>query len=193
MATAYQTRDEIGLHIDIFECETCGYDPDKWGFLRPGNSLEGLIHISTKDRLQFKSLKVMFQGLESTRDFTSQLNGNNINLYPVVYRDLVPIEARKLFLNVEYQAPLETIQKSDGPNALKLYTFRFFFIVPSAGPRPDDGIQPLFQTLPPYFETNNSYLAPILSVTYLVHAIICCVSEGREVLRWLPLLKSLGR
>ncbi|KAL2803001.1 hypothetical protein BJX63DRAFT_437371 [Aspergillus granulosus] len=195
MTHPFQNSEGIGLHIKIFE--TCGYDPDSSGFLRPGNSLEGRIYITTKTRLRFTNLKVLFQGLpatspilihktlklcsglESTCEFSSRLNSKNVCPHSAVYRDLFPVEARKLFLYVEYQAPLESIQEKDNQGALKLYSFPFFFIVPSATTRHDDGIQPLCQALPPSFEI-ISHLAPVISITYLVRAVLCFHTDGTQ-------------
>ncbi|CEL07104.1 hypothetical protein ASPCAL10267 [Aspergillus calidoustus] len=125
--------------------------------------------------LQFKDLRVMIEGIQSTREFTSLFNSVNIKPYPGVYRDLFPVETRQTFLSVEYNTCPETIQDNDNPKGSRSYSFPFFFILPATTTRPDDGIPRLCQSLPPTFEANIQSSASDLSVQYVIRAIIDCV------------------
>lgn len=59
-----ESLDEVGVEFEVFDCEACGSESGQsdGSYRRPGNSLEGNVHIFAKSPLHFARLEVRFQG-----------------------------------------------------------------------------------------------------------------------------------
>ncbi|OCK73309.1 hypothetical protein K432DRAFT_410795 [Lepidopterella palustris CBS 459.81] len=166
--------------IEILECEACGPSDGSFGCTRPGNSLEGRVHVSTTLILEFTTLEVSFKGLQSTLVRGYRAPNNEIIAYPPPYHyPPVITKTTDLFLDVKYQAPCHSIDIDDEADGLRVYSFPFAFVLPRGTEYPDQEKPLVCQILPPSFNTGQSYSSqwgptspPLLSVTYMLHAIV---------------------
>lgn len=59
MADNSRTHEDAKLDLEIFECRACQIEP---GHLRPGDSLEGRIYVSSESELSITSVQIRLQG-----------------------------------------------------------------------------------------------------------------------------------
>lgn len=75
------------------------------------------------------------------------------------------------FLDVTYQAPLDSIQEHEAANGSTIYSCPFFFIVPLGTEYPNHDKPLLCRVLPPSFEISDPH-SESLSVTYELHTVV---------------------
>lgn len=52
----------VVVDIDVLACDKCSPHGNDYGCLRPGNSLEGRIRVSSSSALHFTDIEISFQG-----------------------------------------------------------------------------------------------------------------------------------
>lgn len=60
--SAMASSNDVAVDIDVLACEKCSPHGNGHGCLRPGNSLEGQIRISSPSALHFTDIEISFQG-----------------------------------------------------------------------------------------------------------------------------------
>lgn len=59
------SSNDVVVKIDVLACDKCSPNSNGRGCLRPGNSLEGHIRVSSPSALHFTDIEVSFQGNSS--------------------------------------------------------------------------------------------------------------------------------
>jgi hypothetical protein len=151
--------EDVKLDIEVFECGVCRTEA---GPLRPGDSLEGQILLTSKPALSITRMEIRFIGLQ--RVFI-------IPTDPGI-RDHTGSRSTWTFLDIGY--PVHNVEAL-GPR--RTYSFPFQFIMPEASGNEELPI--LCQRLPPSFNRQNSYFdkfelvpRPEATVTYFLRAIV---------------------
>ncbi|KAH7124968.1 hypothetical protein B0J13DRAFT_150485 [Dactylonectria estremocensis] len=169
MAHNLRDHEDFELGIEVFEGSVCRTEP---GPLRPGDSLEGQVLLTSKLVLSITRVEIRFIGLQ--RVFV-------IPTDPGI-RDRTGSRSTWTFLDVTY--PIYDVEAL-GPR--RTYRFPFRFIMPEASGNEDLPI--LCQRLPPSFNRQNSYFdkwdlvpRPEAAITYFLRTIVTFrKSNGLEV------------
>ncbi|OAL42670.1 hypothetical protein IQ07DRAFT_606500 [Pyrenochaeta sp. DS3sAY3a] len=180
------SSNDVAVKIDVLACDKCSPHGNDYGCLRPGNSIEGHIRVSSPSALHFTDIEIFFQGLQSTLIRSAWApNTNELVAYSPNYDHPVVTRSNDLFLDVNYQVKLDFVQKDLQEDGLIVYSFPFFFVVP-LGTEGLGASKPLLcRILPPTFRIMALYSDPI-SVTYRLHSIVQYSKEqiaGSEVLQ----------
>lgn len=56
------SSNDVAVKIDVLTCDKCSPHGNDYGCLRPGNSLEGQIRVSSPSALHFTYIEISFQG-----------------------------------------------------------------------------------------------------------------------------------
>ncbi|KAF9690436.1 hypothetical protein EKO04_011583 [Ascochyta lentis] len=166
------SSNDISVDIEVLACDKCSPHGNDYGCLRPGDSLEGLIRVSSPSALCFTDIEIFFQGLQSTLIRSAWApNTNELGAYSPNYDHPVTTKSNYMFLDVSYQVKLDSTQRMLGEDGSFIYSFPFFFILP-LGTEGLGASKPLLcRILPPTFRSKGLYSDPI-SVTYNLHGVV---------------------
>lgn len=56
------SSNDFAVEIEVLACDKCSPHGNDYGCLRPGNSLEGQIRVSSPSALHFTDIEISFQG-----------------------------------------------------------------------------------------------------------------------------------
>ncbi|RYO07634.1 hypothetical protein AA0121_g11696 [Alternaria tenuissima] len=161
-----------GVDVEVLACDKCSPHGNDCGCLRPGDSLEGQIRVSSPSALCFTDIEIFFQGLQSTLIRSAWApNTNELVAYSPSYDYPVVTKSNVLFLDVSYEVKLDSAQRALREDGSISYSFPFFFVIP-LGTEGLGASKPLqCRILPPTFRSKGLYSDPI-SVTYKLHGVV---------------------
>ncbi|XPS81877.1 hypothetical protein M3J09_013802 [Ascochyta lentis] len=120
------SSNDISVDIEVLACDKCSPHGNDYGCLRPGDSLEGLIRVSSPSALCFTDIEIFFQGLQSTLIRSAWApNTNELGAYSPNYDHPVTTKSNYMVIKPDQLGEDElkdAVSRCQLPGEARLYT-----------------------------------------------------------------------